>query len=348
MATAEASNAATNNGTQIATSKPKEVRVVQDNGPVAHLMDTARFEHTYRIANAMAQAALIPDHLVGVKRGGQFQPYSQTQIVGNCFLVVNQSLRWGIDPFSAMAETYAVGGKLGFQGKLVAALINARAGLKKRLNYAFKGTGDDLTVTVSGTFEGEDEPRTVTLSVAQGKTDNQMWKKDPEQKLIYSGATKWARRHCPEIMLGVLTDDDLDRITIDSTALPSIPHKPSLDSLTERFAQEADAQGVSAQGATDVAQEAPTDDAHQGDHIEDIDQSEAADPLAELAEAHPLFGLPTMLKAACEAGSLEKINTAEASYTPMGTEPEIVAQAMRLCEAARDFVRSKRGGRSSK
>ena len=39
-----------------------------------------------------------------------------------------------------------------------------------------------------------------------------MWTKDPRQKLIYSGVIKWARAHAPELILGVATDDDIDRI----------------------------------------------------------------------------------------------------------------------------------------
>ncbi len=212
-----------NNGTaeaQVARTPSREVRVVEDNGPLAHLFDTARFEQLYRIAQAMARAALIPDHLVGVKRGQNFQPYTAEQVIGNCFLVVNQSVRWGIDPFAAMAETYAIGGKLGFQGKLVAAVVNARAGLVERLRYEFTGEGENRTVMVIGRFEGESADLVAELTLANARTDNQMWRKDPDQKLIYSGVVKWARRHCPEIMLGVLTDDDLERIEADRAKNP--------------------------------------------------------------------------------------------------------------------------------
>lgn len=184
----------------------REIRVVQDNSDLSYLLDTARYEHTQRIAQGMAAATLMPKHLRG----------DSPQIaLANCFLVVNQALRWGLDPFAVAPETYEVQGKLGFQGKLIAAVVNARAKLKQRLKYTFDGKGEDLTVTVSGTFDGEDEARTITLSVKQAKTQNQMWIKDPEQKLIYSGVTKWARRHAPEIMLGVMTDDDIERIRED-------------------------------------------------------------------------------------------------------------------------------------
>lgn len=193
--------------TELATTQ-KQVRVVEDSSGASHLLDTARFEHSQRIATLMARASLIPDHLRTSKAG----PLLPETIMANCFLIVNQALQWGFDPFAVAPETYVVGGKLSYQGKLIAAVVNERARLKQRLNYSFAGTGENLTVTVSGTFEGEDEPRTCTLRLGDAKTGNDMWRKDPEQKLIYSGVTKWARRHCPEVILGVLTTDDAEKI----------------------------------------------------------------------------------------------------------------------------------------
>lgn len=188
------------------TATSREVRVVEDNSPTAYLFDTARFEHMQRIATAMASASLIPKHL----RGNNMQ-----EAVANCFLVVNQSIRWNLDPFAVAPETYEVGGKLGYQGKLVAAVVNTRAGLDGRLQYTFEGSGDERTITVSGRFKGDATAEIITLRVKDAKTDNKMWIKDPDQKLVYSGAVKWARRHCPEIVLGVITDDDLERIAAE-------------------------------------------------------------------------------------------------------------------------------------
>lgn len=184
-------------------------RVVEDHGPVAHLMDTARFEHLQRIAKLLASASLTPAHLIGK---------NSESTMGNCFQVVNNAIRWGVDPFALAAETYVVGNKLGYQGKLVAALVNSRAGLKSNLRYEYEGTGDNRRVTVIGHIEGEPNDRRIELTVGQSKTRNEMWTKDPDQKLAYSGATKWARRHCPEVLLGILTDDDLERM-VDSGAI---------------------------------------------------------------------------------------------------------------------------------
>lgn len=168
---------------------------------LANLTDGDRFTQLQRVAKMMGSSALTPQHLKGK---------SADETTANCFRVVNQAMRWGFDPFAVGDETYVVRGKLGYQGKLVAAVINSRAGLVGRLSAAYKGSGDGRTVTITGQFESEDAPRTIDLSVGQAKTDNGMWIKDPDQKLFYSGVAKWARRHCPELILGVMTVEDLE------------------------------------------------------------------------------------------------------------------------------------------
>jgi len=180
----------------------RDIRVVEDNSPLAFLLDTARFEHLQRIALSMAPATFLPKHLRGA---------TKEETSANCLRVVKQAMRWGMDPDAVADETYVVHGRLGFQGKLVIAVINSRAGLEGRLKFTYSGQGLQRTVTVSGKFPDETEPRTVTLSVEQGKTDNKMWTMDPDQKLAYSGGTKWARRHAPEVLLGIQTEDDLER-----------------------------------------------------------------------------------------------------------------------------------------
>lgn len=271
MSTTDTKPAAANAVASQPQAKPQ--LVVHDDGPTAYLFDTARFEHMYRIASAMARATLIPDHLC-IDRAKQ--PLKFEQVAANCMLIVNQSVRWGLDPFAVAPETYVVGGKLGFQGKLVAAVVNSRAGLTKRLSYTFSGAGADLTVTVSGTLAGEKEPRTITLSVKQAKTDNKMWTTDPEQKLCYTGATKWARRHCPEIMLGVLTDDDLERIEAQrgQETQPAFAPVRTLDALTDRLAGPKPTNGTGA-----PADAMPADDsAHAPDDADQTEQPQH-DPL---------------------------------------------------------------------
>ena len=190
-----------------------ELTTVNYENELAAIEATAkRFAVADQIAAHMSAASILPEHL---RTDRNRKPLPAEQVRANCVLIVNQALRWGVDPFAIMPSTYVVGGKLGFDGKLIAAVVNKQAGLIGPLTYTFAGQGDGLTVTVAGTIRGEAEPRTVELSVKHAKTDNKTWKTDPEQMLCYAGARRWARRHVPEVLLGMQTRDEIAGEVID-------------------------------------------------------------------------------------------------------------------------------------
>jgi hypothetical protein len=162
-------------------------------------LDAAKFDQAYRVANAMAAMSLVPNHLKG---------QDKKQTAANCFLIVMQAGAWEMSPFQLMAGSYIVHGKLCYEGKVVASVVNTRAGLSGRLSYNFSGKSMSRSVTVSGTFKGEDQARTFTGSVAELSrgSDNDMWKfpgAAQDQKLAYVGAMWWCRRHCPEVIHGI-------------------------------------------------------------------------------------------------------------------------------------------------
>lgn len=178
------------------------VRVVEDIIPT---LDTARFEHMQRIASVMANSSLVPEQLRVKDNPGA--------TVANCFLVVNQAVRWGMDPFGVAQCVAVVKGKLCYEGKLVAAVLEAKLGV--RLQYDFnEAQGENLGVTVSGVLPGEVAARTVDGTVALWRTrgDNSPWTAagNWKRQLRYRGAREWARAHAPAVMLGVYSDDELD------------------------------------------------------------------------------------------------------------------------------------------
>lgn len=148
------------------------------------------------LAGMMAKGNLVPQHL-------QQQP-------GNCLMVVELAMRWGMSPFAVAQETSVIQGKLMNSGKLVAAAINSSGVLASRLRETFHGEGPDRSVTLAGTLRGEADPRTITVRLADAKTSNQMWTKQPDQQLVYFATRAWARRHVPEVMLGVYSPEDMD------------------------------------------------------------------------------------------------------------------------------------------
>jgi len=149
-----------------------------------------------KLAELMATAKLVP---VGLQKSP-----------ADCLMVIQQSIRWQMDPFAVAQECSVIQGKLMHSGKLVAAVINARGNLIERLSYKYDGTGDARVVTVSGRLQGEDSPRTVSVRLGEAKTNNKVWLTQPDQQLAYHGARVWARRHTPELMLGVDSPEEFD------------------------------------------------------------------------------------------------------------------------------------------
>ena len=154
------------------------------------------------LANMMTQAKLVPAHL-------QRSP-------GDCLMVIEQAMRWGMSPFAVAQCTSVIQGKLMFEGKLVAAAVQSSGLLEGRLSYSFEGESEKRAIIVSGTIRGESEPRTIRCTLAEAKTSNGMWQKQPDQQLVYYGTRAWARRHTPEVMLGVYSPEEFDAVPAHS------------------------------------------------------------------------------------------------------------------------------------
>lgn len=179
-------------------------------------------ESAIQLAEMMARGKLVPSHLHNSP--------------GDCLMVIEASMRWQMSPFAVAQCTSVIQGKLMFEGKLVAAALNASGVLSARLDYDFSGKGNERAVTVKGTLRGETKPREVTVFLADAKTNNSMWTKQPDQQLVYAGTRVWARRHAPEVMLGVYAPEEFDPATpFDGPTLEAKAEEP----VTAGLASEA-------------------------------------------------------------------------------------------------------------
>lgn len=156
----------------------------------------------------------------------------ELQTPGGAMFVMEQSMRWAMSPFAVAMETSFIQGKPMFSGKIVAAAVSSSGAINGRLRYEYSGEGDNRTVTVSGTVKGETEPRTVTVRLADARTNNKVWNTQPDQQLAYHGARVWARRHTPEVMLGVYSEEEME-------VAPPLPPAagPTINSTAERVTQ---------------------------------------------------------------------------------------------------------------
>lgn len=217
--------------TEVAEIRPqrREITQVVDAVPI---LDSARFEHMQRIANVLARSSMIPETLrtVGTKDNKTDLPFEQ--VLSNCFLVVNQAARWGMDPFAVISCCSVVHGRLAYEGKLVAAVLEAKLGV--HLTYKWDDKPNDFAgIVVSGTLpDGRTE--TVEGTVGQWKTTGpgSPWAKQPKLQLAYRGAREWARLYAPGVMLGVYGEDEMENLVEDARARRAV----TVTSLAERLA----------------------------------------------------------------------------------------------------------------
>lgn len=135
---------------------------------------------------------------------------------GACFAVVLQALNWGMQPFAVARKCYIVKNKhgeetLAFEAQLFHAVVNERAPLKKRLEISYEGVKEAKTCTIKGWLEGEEGPKIYTTPpIANIAVKNSpLWSADVDQQLAYYAVRAWARKHVPEVILGVYTPDEI-------------------------------------------------------------------------------------------------------------------------------------------
>lgn len=157
---------------------------------------------------------------------------------GACMAVALQALDWQMNPFAVASKSYQVNGAIAYEAQLIAAVVNTRSGIKGRLKYRYDGTGNDMTCTVTGVIDG-DELEYTTPAIGSITTKNSpLWKSDPQQQLGYFAARSWARRHTPEVILGVYDREEAEQLQGPDNARDITPAQPSVMARL-RAAQEA-------------------------------------------------------------------------------------------------------------
>jgi hypothetical protein len=264
---------------EVVPAKKKRTAVVRHEtfnpeDPASLFTQTSLFEQVQRAATMLSRSSLIPEHLRG------------EESVSNCFLVIEQAMRWRMSPFAVAQSTYFLSGKMGYEGKLVAAIVNASPRLSRNLSYEYKGQGENRTVQVSGTLKGEDKPRTITGSVGQWQTrKNPKWQELPDQMLSYRGAREWARRHMPEVVLGVYADEEIQEIVHSDRQSVSVSTE-SLDDFTTPSSVEASDDPVHGSGESG-ANATKTEEPVEAEIMEKPKKKAEPKPKAEKVAAQP-------------------------------------------------------------
>lgn len=236
------------------------------------------------VSNGVGGASIAPQNLGEVVRFAEVMCKADIALpkhlrgnAGACMAVAMQALEWQMSPFAVASKSYAVNGAIAYEAQLIAAVVNTRSGIKGRLKYFFDGEGSNLTCRVVGILDGEECEYTSPTIGSITTKNSPLWKSDPQQQLGYFSARSWARRHCPEVILGVYDREEVEQFRGSENArdvTPSLSDRLKLAKIEQHDANQA-REGFD---ASHVAREtaALTGEADSEQETTDQEPSEAA------------------------------------------------------------------------
>lgn len=219
---------------------PKDL-IVHDDSEFANLLDTAKFNHFWRLAKLFSSSQMVPERFQG-------DPCST-------FIVLQMFPRLKVDPFMLLQKTYVVYGIPGIEGQLAIALINTRGPFTGSIQWRFEPSEEKPTKCVAYAkhkVTGETCQMTITMEMVKAngwwdKKDSK-WPKMTAQMFRYRTAMWLGRAYCPEVLMGLYSVDELmdggTGETIDVTPEPiepeppEQPQGPSLEYFLREFCSE--------------------------------------------------------------------------------------------------------------
>lgn len=167
--------------------------------------DSASFDHAQRVAKMLSASNLIPE--------------AYRNNIQNTMIALEMANRIGATPLMVMQNLHVIQGKPSWSSAFVIAAINSCKKFSP-LRFVLKGKGEkmecfarakDLSTgkMVNGVMV------TMAMAIAEGWVSKagSKWKTMPELMIQYRAAAFFGRLFVPEIMMGMLTTDEVQDIS---------------------------------------------------------------------------------------------------------------------------------------
>lgn len=256
---------------------------------------------------------------------GHAIPAHLRQNPGACMAVTIQALGWQMSPFAVALQTYKVGDSIAYMAQVIAAVINSRAGLKHRPLIEYTGEGPTRQCKVTFTFKNGDvrdyqSPMFKDIAIK----NSPLWKADVDQQLSYFSLRSCARRHCPEVILGVYDPDELEH----AEPVRQVTERPAPVSMRAKLADQTGNQGFDpAHVETETSEKVIDQTASEVVRPDPDPQEEPPEAKTEAeAKDNLAAALASLPKKAAPAPTPEPIPEPEVTGPPMDGADDLIRQ----------------------
>lgn len=135
--------------------------------------------------------------------------------IANCMLAMELATRTGMNELMVMQNLHIIQGKPSWSSTFAIAVINSSKRFRTALNFKVEGTGTELSCVAYATgFDGQvyESPK-ITMAMATAEEwlskKGSKWKTMPELMIRYRAAAFFGRLFCPELLLGMQTEDEV-------------------------------------------------------------------------------------------------------------------------------------------
>ena len=179
---------------------------VQNHDSILSYLDSVAMNKVAKTAQALSRSDLLPDMYRGKWE--------------NVMMAMDIASRMNMGLMMVAQNLYIVRGKPAWSGSFCAAAING-CGKFTPLEYVFVGEPGTPTegcfARATRTANGAQcVSETITMKMAKDegwldKRDSK-WKTMPRQMMMYRAASFFARAHCPEVLLGIQTAEEVQDV----------------------------------------------------------------------------------------------------------------------------------------
>lgn len=195
-----------------ATTEPEEVTekaiasIANKVNPVECWADPTKFNHMVRVSSALSQSEFVPKKFQG-------KP-------ADCLIALDMASRVNASPLMVMQNLYTVNGSPAWTGNWCMTMIRSCGRFS---NDDHVRTGEVGTDSNGCYFTAYDKVLGkqvvgVNVTVATAKKAgwwdrNPQWRNNTELMLVYRAAAYFVREHCPEVLMGIITAEEINDIS---------------------------------------------------------------------------------------------------------------------------------------